>query len=429
MAQTVSRPNLPFLSGTMMDTANAMEVIERDTNASSIRRLLVARALRAFGDGFVSLLLPLYLLGQGFTPLEIGIIATATLLGSGLLALAVGLTAHRFHYRAMLLAATMLMAATGAGFAFFSDFWPLLVVAVVGTLNPSSGDVSVFLPLEHSVLSQLVDDRKRTAAFARYSLVGSLAAAVGSLAAGLPDTFQHLAGLAPRASFQCMFVVYGALGLASAVAYRGLPRALESTGAARHGPLGPSKRRVYGLAALFSLDAFAGGFVVQSMVALWLYRAFDLSSTAAGNIFFWTGVLSALSFVAAPRLAQRIGLVNTMVFTHLPSSVCLLLIPFMPSLAGVVALLLVRGALSQMDVPTRGSYVMAIVTPAERPAAAGVTAVPRSLASAASPFLAGYLLTISPFAWPLLVAGTLKVAYDLMLLGMFRTIRPPEEND
>ena len=240
--------------------------------AANVRRLLVARALRAFGDGFVSLLLPLYLLELGFTPLEVGVIATATLLGSGLLALAVGLTAHRFAYRAMLLAATALMAATGAGFALITAFWPLLVIAVVGTLNPSSGDVSVFLPLEHAVLSRLVDDRGRTAAFARYSLVGALGAAVGSLAAGLPALLQRFAGLAAQASFQWMFVAYAALGLASALAYRGLPKALESQAALPHAALGPSRRRIYGLAALFSLDAFGGGFVVQSMVALWLYQ-------------------------------------------------------------------------------------------------------------------------------------------------------------
>jgi predicted MFS family arabinose efflux permease len=184
---------------------------------------------------------------------------------------------------------------------------------------------------------------------------------------------------------------------------------------------------VYTLAALFSLDAFAGGFVVQSMVALWMYQKFALSPATAGSIFFWTGVLTAISYLVAVRIASRIGLVNTMVFTHLPSSVCLIAIPFMPDLAWVIALLFVRSALSQMDVPTRSSYVMAIVTPAERPAAASITSVPRSLAAAASPFLAGYLLGLSSFGWPLIVAGGLKIVYDLMLLAMFRRVRPPEE--
>lgn len=380
----------------------------------SIGRLLAAKGLRAFGDGYVSLLLPVYLLQLGFSALEVGIIATATLLGSGVLTLAVGLTAHRYHYRSMLLAATLLMAATGVGFAVFTDFWPLLVVAIVGTLNPSSGDVSVFLPLEHAVMSRLVDDKRRTATFARYSLIGTLGAAVGSLAAGLP------------VAIEAMFILYAALGLASALAYRGLPKALESE-ARPHAPLGPSKKTVYALAALFSLDAFGGGFIVQSMVALWLYQRFGMSLAAAGAIFFWTGILTSVSFLVAVRIANRIGLVNTMVFTHLPANLCLAAIPFMPGLGYVVALLFVRSALSQMDVPTRSSYVMAIVTPPERPAAASVTAVPRSLASAASPILAGYMLTISTFGWPLVAAGGLKIVYDLLLLALFRKVRPPEE--
>jgi MFS family permease len=394
---------------------------------SDVRRLLTAKGLRAFGDGYVSLLLPVYLLQLGFSALEVGIIATATLLGSGILTLGVGLTAHRYHYRSMLLAATLLMAATGLGFAAFTEFWPLLVIAVVGTLNPSSGDVSVFLPLEHAVLSRVVADKQRTALFARYSLVGTLMAALGSLAAGLPTAIESAAGFSPTAAIQAMFVAYALLGLASALAYRGLPKALESEAVKPRVPLGPSKKTVYMLAGLFSLDAFGGGFVVQSMVALWLYEKFGMSPAAAGAIFFWTGILTSISFLVAVRIAERIGLVNTMVFTHLPANLCLIAIPFMPDLGYVIALLFVRSALSQMDVPTRSSYVMAIVTPAERPAAASVTAVPRSLASAASPIIAGYLLGISTFGWPLVAAGCLKVVYDLLLLSMFRKVRPPEE--
>ena len=392
-----------------------------------IGRLLVAKGLRAFGDGFVSLLLPVYLLQLGFSALEVGVIATATLLGSGLLTLGVGLTAHRYHYRSVLLAATLLMAATGVGFALFTDFWPLLAIAVVGTLNPSSGDVSVFLPLEHAVLSRTVEARKRTATFARYSLVGSLVAALGSAAAGLPAILSSTFGFSVKGSLQAMFVLYAVLGLACALAYRGLPRALESDVPQVRAPLGRSKKTVYLLAALFCLDSFGGGFVVQSMVALWLYQRFGMTPGTAGAIFFWTGILTSLSYLAAVRIADRFGLVNTMVFTHLPANLCLIAIPFMPDLAWVIALLFVRSALSQMDVPTRSSYVMAIVTPEERPAAASLTAVPRSLASAASPFLAGYLLSISSFGWPLIAAGCAKVVYDLLLLAMFRKVRPPEE--
>ena len=396
-------------------------------HTAQVRRILLAKGARAFGDGFVSVLLPLYLLELGLGPLEVGIIATATLLGSGLLTLGVGLRAHRFAIRTLLLSATALMAATGLGFAFVTAFWPLLVIAIVGTLNPSSGDVSVFLPLEHAVLSRLAGDKERTAVFARYSLVGSLAAAVGSLAAAAPSMIGGITGLSMRSSIQAMFVVYAGLGVLAAVAYRGLPRTAESTGPRTAVPLRESKRRVWTLAALFSLDAFGGGFVVQSMIALWLYQRFGMSLAAAGAIFFWTGILTAVSYLVAVRVAGRFGLINTMVFTHLPSSVCLVLVPFMPDLTSAIALLFVRAALSQMDVPTRSSYVMAIVPPAERPAAASVTSVPRSLASAASPFLAGWMLTISSFGWPLIAAGGLKIVYDLLLLAFFRKVKPPEE--
>ena len=390
-------------------------------------RILLARGLRAFGDGYVSLLLPLYLLELGFGAFDVGVIATATLMGSGLLTLLVGLRANRYHYRSVLLAAAMLMAATGIGFALFTHFWPLLLIAVVGTLNPSSGDVSLFLPLEHAVLSRFVTDRNRTAVFARYSLVGSLVAAVGALAAALPAMIAAPLGVSLKTALQLMFILYGALGLLAAFAYRGLPAALEAEARQPSAPLGKSKRAVYLLASLFSLDAFGGGFVVQSLIALWLYQRFGLSPAMTGTVFFWTGVLTALSYLVAVRIAQRFGLINTMVFTHLPSSLCLIAIPFMPELSSVIALLFVRSALSQMDVPTRSSYVMAIVSPAERPAAASITSVPRSLAAAASPVLAGYLLSVSTFGWLFIAAGATKIVYDLLLFALFRNVRPPEE--
>jgi predicted MFS family arabinose efflux permease len=224
-----------------------------------------------------------------------------------------------------------------------------------------------------------------------------------------------------------MFVLYALLAGVAAAIYRGLPRALVSVGQQRTAPLTTSRRTVYTLAALFSLDAFAGGFVVQSMLALWLYQTFSLSLAAAGTLFFWTGVLTAVSYLVAARIATRFGLINTMVFTHLPSSLFLIAIPFTPDLGYVIALLFVRSALSQMDVPTRSSYVMAIVTPPERPAAASITSVPRSLASAVSPFLAGSLLGASSFGWPLLIAGALKIVYDVLLFIQFRAVHPPEE--
>jgi MFS family permease len=392
-----------------------------------LQRVLVAKGLRAFGDGFVSLLLPLYLLELGYSPLMVGVVATVTLFGSGLVTLVVGLHAYRFALRTLLLAAAALMAATGLGFAFVTALWPLLVIAFVGTLNPSSGDVSVFLPLEHAVLSRIVDDRDRTAAFARYSLVGALVAALGSLAAALPSLMVPGLFASPLAAMQAMFVLYAAIGAATALVYRSLPASLGADAHKAPAPLTRSKGRVYTLAALFSVDAFAGGLVVQSMVALWLFQRHGLTPGQASAIFFWTGILSALSFLAAVRIAGRFGLVNTMVFTHLPANACLVAIPFVNDLWIVLALLFIRSALSQMDVPTRSSYVMAIVSPEERPAAASVTSVPRSLASAASPFVAGWMLTLSPFGWPLVAAGGLKIAYDLMLLAMFRKVKPPEE--
>ena len=397
-------------------------------DTASVNRLLVARGLRAFGDGYVSLLLPAYLVALGHGPFAVGVVATATLVGSGAMTLAVGLRAHRHSYRALLLAAAALMVATGAGFASFTSLWPLLLLAVVGTLNPSSGDVSVFLPLEHALLARVAGDRDRTRIFAHYALTGTLVAAVGALAAGLPAAVAARTALPLVTALQGMFALYALLGAGAALAYRGLPRtvATHTTPAA---PLTVSRRAVYRLAALFSLDAFGGGFVVQSLLALWLYQRFGVSLATTGALFFVTGVLSAFSYLVAVRIARRIGLVNTMVFTHLPANLCLVAIPFVTDVTLAFALLVVRSALSQMDVPTRTSYVMSIVTPAERPAAAGVTAVPRSVASAASPLLAGWLLGASTFGWPLLIAGTAKIVYDLMLLASFRRHRPPEERD
>ncbi|GAB3458089.1 MFS transporter [Massilia terrae] len=397
------------------------------TNGSVLTRLLWARGLRAFADGYVSLLLPVYLIGLGMSAFEVGIITTGTLLGSGALSLLVGLHAGRLRFRSWLLLACALMAATGIAFALASDFWPLLVIAVVGTLNPSSGDVSVFLPLEHALLADTVEDNRRTGFFARYNVVGSIVAALGALMAGLPQVLSALLHVDGLTALRCMFLLYAVLGMACALVYRGLPALRKTEEGRGKAPLRKSKRTAYTLAALFSLDAFGGGFVVQSMFALWLFDRFQLSPMATGTIFFWTGLVSAVSYLAAAWISGRFGLVNTMVFTHLPSSLLLILIPFAPTLPWALLLLIARSALSQMDVPTRSSYVMAITPPEERAAAASVTSVPRSLAAAASPALAGYMLTLSTFGWPLIAAGACKIVYDLLLYFRFRHIRPPEE--
>ncbi|WP_232291396.1 MFS transporter [Polaromonas sp. JS666] len=392
-----------------------------------LNRLMVAKAMRGFGDGFVSLLLPVYLLNLGLSAFQVGLIATTTLLGSGVLTLLIGLHASRFDHRPLLLAASALMALTGLGFASLDSFWPLMLVALVGTLNPSGGDVSIFMPVEHAMLAGHAQGPSRTAVFARYSLTGTLFAAFGSLAAALPALAAPVAGITTQTAIQGMFILYALLALVMAGLYRGLPSRPAEQAAEPVSALGPSKKRVYLLATLFSLDAFGGGFVVQSLVALWLYQRFGLSIEVAGSIFFWAGLLTAFSYLAAAHIASRIGLVKTMVYTHLPSSLCLIAIPFCADLTYAVILLLVRSALSQMDVPTRSSYVMAIVTPQERAAAASVTSVPRSLAAAASPALAGYLLGMSAFGWPLIVGGALKIVYDILLLTMFSRVQPPEE--
>lgn len=388
---------------------------------------MVAKAIRGFGDGFVSLLLPVYLLNLGLSVFQVGLIATTTLLGSGILTLLIGTHAARYDHRPLLLAASALMAFTGLGMASLSSFWPLMLVALVGTLNPSGGDVSVFMPVEHAMLANNVEGSSRTTVFARYSLTGTLFAAFGSLAVALPGLVAPAAGIATQTAIQGMFILYALLALAMAGLYCGLPSRPPEQAAEPVSALGPSKKRVYLLATLFSLDAFGGGFVVQSLVALWLYQRFGLSIEMAGSIFFWAGLLTAFSYLAAAHIASRIGLVKTMVYTHLPSSLCLIAIPFCTDLTYAVILLLVRSALSQMDVPTRSSYVMAIVTPQERAAAASVTSVPRSLAAAASPALAGYLLGVSAFGWPLIVGGAVKIVYDILLLTMFSRVRPPEE--
>jgi len=385
--------------------------------------VFLARALRDFGDGFVAILLPVYLTTLGLSAFDVGLVATAALFGSALLTLGAGLLGARYEVRGLLLAASALMIASGLAYAAANDYAVLLIVAFVGTINPSGGSTSVFVPLEHTVLAGAVEPARRTWAFARYSLIGALAGAIGALAAATPEWLAPL-GIGTIAAIKIMFGFYAFLGFLGGLAYHRIAPMKENRTSA---PLGPSRGIVYKLAALFSIDAFAGGFVVQSLLALWLFEKFDLSLAAAGAFFFCSGVLSAFSFPVAAWIGARIGLVNTMVFTHIPSSLCLIAAAFAPSLEWALTLLLFRAALSQMDVPTRSSYVMAVVTEAERPAAASVTAVPRSLASAASPALAGALFAAGFQAWPLLLCGGLKILYDLLLLAAFRRIKPPEE--
>jgi len=317
------------------------------------------------------------------------------------------------------------MAATGLGFAGIEAFWPLLVIAFIGTLNPSGGDVSVFLPLEHTVIAHVAADRDRTAVFARYSFVGAVFGALGALSVGAVDWLSPY--VASSTVVILLFGLYGVLGLLTFLLYRGLSPKAEAGADTPPTPLGPSRGTVYHLAALFSVDAFGGGLVVNALLALWLSERFGVSVAMVGTIFFVTSLCSAASYFAAVPLARRFGLVNTMVFTHLPSNIFLILTAFAPTVWIAFGLLIARALLSQMDVPTRSSYVMAVVRPEERPAAASVTAVPRSLASALAPLLSGWLLTVTPFGWPLVLAGSVKAGYDLALLRRFSKVKPPEE--
>ena len=394
---------------------------------SDIFYVCAARALRGFGDGFAVIILPVYLLAIGLSPQQVGIVASASLLGTAALTLLVGFVAPRYDLRCLFLIGAALATVTGFVFPMVEAIAPVLLVAFIGTINPSAGDLGMLIPLEHALLTQETSDRDRTGVFARYSLIGSLTAAAGSLAADLPE-FLTARGLSEISALRLMFYGYATLGLLAAFLYSRLPRDHMRAASRPRQALGPSRKIVYKLAALFSLDAFAGGFVVQSLLALWLFERFDLSLGAASAFFFCASLLSAISFPVAAWLAKRIGLVNTMVFTHIPSSLCLIAVAFSSNLTVVLILLLIRSALSQMDVPTRSSYVMAVVTPDERTAAASVTAVPRSLASAISPAIAGFMLAGSFSALPLLLCGSLKIAYDLALLGMFRHTKPPEES-
>lgn len=382
------------------------------------RIVLPARVLRGVADGLVSVLLVPHLTGLGFGADDVGTVVTATLLGSAALTIAVGLTLGRVDPRRVLVGAAVLMVATGLGFAAATTFWPIVVLALLGTLNPSAGDVTLFLPTEQALLAGAVRGPERTRLFARYNLGGAVAGAVGALGAAAVASVATRPGTAA-------FVVYAAVGVVVTGLY-GRLRVPRTTGVERGAGLGSSRALVLRLAALFSLDAFGGGFVVQSLLVLWLGRRFALSIEAIGLLLFVAGVCGAVSQLASAWLARRIGLVNTMVYTHLPANALLIVAGVVPHAGVAVGCLLVRALLSQMDVPARQSYVMAVVAPEERAAAASVTAVPRSLAAAVSPVLAGWMLERSTFGWPLVCAGVLKASYDVLLLARFRRIRPDE---
>jgi MFS family permease len=384
--------------------------------------ILLARFLRGFADGFVSILLTRYLGSLGFSPLQIGAVVTGTLIGSAALTLGVGLGAGRRQLRHLLLAAAALMAATGISFALASAFGLVLAIGVIGTLNPTSGDVSVFLPTEQAYLAERTSAKTRPRTYGHYTLAGTLGAALGALASALPDPVSHMLHIRLLAAERSGFLLYATIALGLAYVYQRLPTDHHSLARGQHQPLRESRRTVVELAALFSLDSAGGGFATQSLLVLWLHLRFGLGPTTLAVIFFTASILAATSLLVAGPLAQRLGLVKTMVLTHLPADVMLALAALAPSAWLAVALLLGRSACSSMDVPARQSLVMALVPPEERMAAAGVTNVPRALATAATPILAGALLTISHAGWPLLIGGIMKITYDLTLWRLYRHV-------
>lgn len=391
------------------------------------RKLIATRSVRAFVDGMVYVILPGFLLALGLSGVQIGAVVTASLLGSAVTTILVGIYGHRIAPARLLAMAALLMCATGVAFGFASSFIALLFIGVIGTMNPSAGDVSAFLPLEQSSLSASVSDTDRTAMFALYNLSGSLVGSIGALCAAVPMWLAHTKNRSELFGYRITFSVYTFAGLIVFAIYRRMSSTSQVKPTGTKSALGDSRRIIFKLAALFSLDSFGGGFAVQSIFALWIFRRFDLSVSALGVVFFVTGTLSAISSLLSVRIAKRIGLVRTMVFTHIPASVLLIGVALSPNVWLAVTLFILRGLLSQMDVPVRSSYVMAVVEPSERAAAASVTNVPRSLASALPPIVAGWMLDQSRFAWPLLICAACKIIYDFLLLWQFRHIRPPEE--
>jgi len=386
--------------------------------------LFLTRCARMFAYGFLSVVMVLYLAGLGFSPGRIGLLLTLTLAGDTLVSLWITTRADRTGRRTMLVAGALLMTGAAVPFALSGRFLVLLAAATLGVISPSGNEVGPFLAIEQAALSQILPDSRRTAVFAWYNLAGSFATATGALAGGWAAQALQGAGLAPVASYRALVYAYAAVGLVLALLFTRVSRAVEAPPApSGAGLLGLHRSRgtVLRLAALFSLDAFAGGFVIQSIVAYWFHQRFGAAPGLLGSIFFAANVLAGFSALYAVRLARRIGLIRTMVVTHIPSNVLLLLVPLMPTLPLAIAMLLLRFSISQMDVPTRQSYTMAVVDPDERSAAAGVTGIARTTGASVAPALAGQCLAVPALAGvPFILSGALKILYDLLLYRSFR---------
>jgi len=391
-----------------------------------------------FAYGSLSVILVFYLIGLGLSEAQVGLVLTLTLVGDVIVSLYLTTRADRIGRRRMLIVGSILMAAAGLAFASTSNLLFLVIAGTIGVISPSGNEVGPFLSIEQAALSHIVPAAARTEVFAWYTLAGSLATALGALCGGgLTQALQHTA-MTHVQSYRAVVFLYAALGVALAFLFLRLSTSVEVTPAS-NGPVPSSsvagifgivrsRNVVLKLSGLFALDSFAGGFVVQSFAAYWFYLRFGVQPAALGAIFFWANVFAGISALLATRLAARIGLIRTMVVTHLPSNILLILVPLMPNLSLAVLMLLLRFSISQMDVPTRQSYTMAVVPAEERSAAGGFTGVARTTGAAISPLLAGFLFARpSLISAPFFIAGTLKIIYDLLLYKQFVAVRPPEE--
>jgi MFS family permease len=397
------------------------------------RLLFATRAVRMFGYGLASVVLVLYLSALGLADPVIGLLLTLTLLGDAAISLWLTTHADRVGRRRVLLAGAFLMCLAGVGFAATSALPVLVLAATIGVISPSGNEVGPFLAVEQASLSQTIADRARTRVFAWFNLTGSFATASGALVGGGIAGALIASGRAPLDAYRAVIVVYACLGLVLAALFWRVSARVEveqapDASVIRRLGLHRSRGIVARLSALFALDAFAGGLVVQSLVAYWFHLRFGADVAVLGAVFFGANLLAGISALAAARIAERIGLVRTMVFTHLPSNVLLAAVPLMPTLPLAIIVLLARFSISQMDVPTRQSYTMAVVDPDERSAAAGVTGIARSLGASVSPLLAVPLVGVASLAaLPFLLAGGLKIGYDVALYRGFQSLRPRHE--
>ena len=412
---------------------------------SDVRLLFATRIARLFAYGFLSVVLLLYLAELGLDENRIGLLLTLTLIGDTIISLAITTTADRIGRKGMLIFGAVLVVFAGALFASTSNFLLLLIAATVGVISPSGNEVGPFLSIEQAALSQLISAERRTQIFAWYNLSGSFATALGALAGGVLAQSLQGAGISSLDSYRVIVIAYAAMGAVLSFMFAWLSPAAEAPAAPKDLAGTPPQarhrgRRIYDilglprsgpvvlkLSALFSLDAFAGAFILQSIVAYWFHVRYGVQPAALGGIFFGGNILAGISALSASWLARRIGLINTMVFTHVPSNVLLILVPLMPNLSLAIAMLLLRFSISQMDVPTRQSYTMAVVDPGERSAAGGVTSVARSAGSSLAPVLAGKLLSASMLNAPFFLAGGLKIVYDVLLYRSFRASQANEE--